>query len=277
MVYSPECPTSENPMLIGLMVDVSGSMMTSIHNHSGNSENRLEGLRNALNDFVAFGTILCEQKHTKLVLPLFRLFAYGFGFGNPLTALLGGNQMPVRDLFDLNDNGDSTISADKLASNWQSYASHIDGMKFEMFGSTPMLQAFHRVHERFHIERKRHPTFNPPILFVLSDGEPTDGSTSQVAAAAEAMKNDGVMIVSCYVTDENITESRKLYSEAMLSWPLGAKMMFDCASAIPQPSQFDRYLREFRWDIEPKARLFTQVNQSEVMSEFLKVILSPLQ
>ena len=78
--------------------------------------------------------------------------------------------------------------------------------------------------QRFHIERKRHPTFNPPILFVLSDGEPTDGSTSQVAAAAEAMKNDGVMIVSCYVTDENITESRKLYSEAMLSWPLGAKI-----------------------------------------------------
>ena len=53
--------------------------------------------------------------------------------------------------------------------------------------------------------------------------------------------------------------------------------MFECASPIPTPSPFERYLVEYDWNLEENARLFTQVNQSDVLSEFLNVVLSPLR
>ena len=115
-----------------------------------------------------------------------------------------------------------------------------------------------------------------PILFILSDGEPTDGSAESAISLANEIKQTGVLIVSCYVTSDDLTKPRQLYGSARQDWPQGAHLMFECASELPHGSPFESYMREFEWEIEPSGRLFTQVNQSEVLSEFMNVILSPL-
>ena len=145
-----------------------------------------------------------------------------------------------------------------------------------MFGATPMLEGVRVVTKRFQEERRNH-DFCGCILFLLSDGEPTDSSADQVVTAARELTSTDVVIVSCFVTNHDITSTRHLYGAAQREWPSEAKLMFDVASCIPVDSSFYTYLREHNWKLEPNARLFTQVNQSQVLSEFLQVLVSPLQ
>ncbi|MDA0166548.1 TIR domain-containing protein [Solirubrobacter ginsenosidimutans] len=140
-----------------------------------------------------------------------------------------------------------------------------------------MAEAFSTALARIGREHASRAYAPPPILFIVSDGEPTDASGDTIRAVAEEIRAADVVIVSCLLTDEDLTESRRLYGSPRPGWPRGARLMFECASQLPQRSPFDAYLIEHRWTVDPDARLFTQINQSEVLTEFSKVILSPLE
>jgi hypothetical protein len=140
-----------------------------------------------------------------------------------------------------------------------------------------MLEAFKLVQQRFVEERKKASFTNPPILFVLSDGGPTDGTPEEVLDVAQSLQESGVFVVSCYLTDQDIVDSKKLYGSSQANWPEAAKLAFAYSSVIPEASSFDMYFREFNWKTEKDARMFAQVNQTELMREFLQVVLSPLQ
>lgn len=270
-------PTRDNPMLIGLLVDVSGSMMSSIRSVSGPSKARLESFRDALDNLVEEGKKLCRDEANQEIIPLFQLFAYGFGFGNLVTILLGNKGPKVRDLLDIPGASDSTIAVDRLAEHWEQYKAHVRSLAKQMLGDTPMLEAVQIIKQRFAREREIRTITEPPILFVLSDGEPTDSGSDEVVKAFEELKASGVFVVSCYVTDIDVTHPRKLYNTPQSSWPEGARLMFQCASPIPKHSPFASYLQEYQWDVDQDAHLFTQINQSEILKEFLAVIISPLQ
>jgi hypothetical protein len=116
-----------------------------------------------------------------------------------------------------------------------------------------------------------------PVLFILSDGEPTDTRSAQITRQAGELKQEGVICISCYVTNKDIAQPRHLYGTPHSDWPEGTRLMFECASILPPKSPFESYLRENGWIIESDARLFTQINQSEILTEFLNVILSPIE
>ncbi|MDG4791784.1 hypothetical protein O7626_38880 [Micromonospora sp. WMMD1102] len=270
-------PTADRPMLVGLLADVSASMMTSIQNRSGAGGSRLDSLRTALDDLIASAAKHCVEGVGGRVSPRLRLFAYGFGFGNPLAFLLGDGGAKVRDLLDLDNGHPSAVGIDQLARNWTTYRDHISGLVPSMFGDTPMALAFREAEQRFRVELASGSYTRPPVLFVVSDGEPTDEPAAAVRKIADRLKAAGVTIVSCLLTDEDLTEPRRLYGAAQPDWPAGARLMFDCASVLPPGSPFDAYLTENRWPVEAGGRLFTQINQSEVLAEFSKVALSPLR
>jgi hypothetical protein len=79
------------------------------------------------------------------------------------------------------------------------------------------------------------------------------------------------------MTDADIAEPRRLYSTSSEDWPPAAELMFKCASILPRNSAFDAYIREFGWQIEPDSRLFAQINHSVVLSEFMRMVLSPFE
>ena len=147
-----------------------------------------------------------------------------------------------------------------------------------MFGDTPMGEAFRVAKCRFQSELAKRPYEKQmPILLVLSDGTPTDASAAEVIGIANSLRNMGILVVSCYVTDSNIMEPRHLYGNPKPYWADGASLMFDCASIVPPGSSFRSYLIELGWLIEENGRLFTQVGRSERLSEFMSIIISPLR
>ncbi|PNY34974.1 hypothetical protein C2E31_20575 [Rhodopirellula baltica] len=267
-----ETPTVDRPLLVGLLVDVSGSMTSSIRNSSGPSQNRLQSFQSALGNLAERAKALSGKESGDRV----KLFAYGFGFGNPLGAFFSTfSSPPVRDLLEGAARGSTTIGVNELANDWQRYKSHVEGLALKMFGATPMLEGVQTVAKRIAAEKKR---INPSgtVLFFLSDGEPTDSTPDAVVKAVESLRDDNTLVVSCYVTDNDITSPRSLYGDGHPDWPRDARLMFDAASILPNNTPFFDYLREHQWDLQNNARLFTQINQSEVLEEFLQVIIAPL-
>jgi len=264
-----ENPTENAPLLAGVLVDVSGSMTSAIQNKSGTSMNRLQSFQAALGGLANSVEQSAFSSGTEG--ETIQLFAYGFGFGNPLSFLFGSQGERVRDLLEVQPASPSTIGLRYLARNWETYKTHVESLALEMFGETPMLEAFRIARQRFATERKR---LQPSslVLLVVSDGEPTGATPQQVMDESLALKADGVTVVSCYITEKDLTIPRHLYGRAVSDWPVGARLMFDCSSELPQGSGFDGYLRENGWQIEDGARLFTQVNQSEVLAEFIGML-----
>ena len=112
-----------------------------------------------------------------------------------------------------------------------------------------------------------------PILFLLSDGEATDGNPVPLG---DPLREMGATIVSCFVGGHDTASPRTLFGSENPGWERGAKQMFNLASPVPLDSDFSTFLIQHGWKIEPHGRLFVQVNHSDVLEEFMNVVLSPL-
>jgi len=334
------------PLLIGLGVDLSGSMRGNIRNNFGGAMTRLEGFRRSLQETVAgiskdLGQFAQEKK------PPVDVFAYGFGLRHRLV--------PHADLFSLIKVGRDVVSpgeierlkekhtnevrrqyekkagqyggiadvarryfgsyvdqiersyrtqaetevknrvlaevADRVASRLQTMGETTltiqevvdfwdqSGQAFEeaeelIFGATPMCGALKEIKERFERELKQRPPETLATLFLLSDGEPTDGSPKDIL---EAIRGLGVTVVSCYVTDKDVAAPRTLYGHPLADWPREAQLMFDAASQVSDDSDFSNFLLRKGWSIYPDSKLFVQLNHTDVLNEFMDILALPLR
>jgi hypothetical protein len=299
------------PVLVGLGVDVSGSMRAGMRNNSGGGMSRLEGFRRSVQRTIE-GISKSIADHQSEERPPFDVFAYGFG--------LRHRTMPYADLFSLIKVSQEVISKEEIDRVTEKYArevrrqyeakasqysgladiarryslgSYVDGVArsyraeaeaevrdrvltdiadrlasslrvlgettlpinevaalwnqsgraFEqadqlIFGLTPMCGALKEIEKRFEKELKAHGPETLATLFLLSDGEPTDGSPKETAAA---IRDLGVTVVSCFVTDRDIAAPRTLYGQADGGWTEGARLMFDLASQLPDDSELVKF------------------------------------
>ena len=104
---------------------------------------------------------------------------------------------------------------------------------------------------------------------MISDGEPTDGDPSKDLSG---LREAGITIVACFVTNEDVTEPRTLVSSPDNGWGAGTRLMWDIASALDLSSPFARYLVEHGWTVAEGSRLFVQVNHSAVLKEFVSAV-----
>ncbi|MEH1826708.1 MAG: CHAT domain-containing protein [Nostoc sp.] len=273
----PISPTSDHPLLVGILVDVSWSMTTSIQNCDDKVQNRFEGFRESLHKVVNSTKEICQQEDSEHISPLLKLFTLGFGFGNPISFLLRGDSGDrVRDLLILQNTSESTTTISQLVNDWNLYERNIERISRSMFGDTPMGEALQKAEERLREEMSNNSYYKEPILFILSDGLPTDVSADEIIELTEQLKEKGIIIVSCYVTEKNLTKPRCLHGVSEKTWEEGAQLMFNCASVPVITSPFYSYFRELNWEIQENGRLFAQINETEFLEEFLKVIISPL-
>lgn len=201
-----------------------------------------------------------------------------YGFGGVVDSIADAAKDSVRERIvgEIGDQvlreataiGDSNLSAHELAEMFDTTPSGKDGRMIEhvLFGLTPMNAAANEIRARF--QRTSAKEYGQRTLLVISDGEPTDGDPSSVFTA---VKKDGVTIISCYVTDEDIAEPRVLTKAPLASWTKGARLMWESASEIDENSPFARYLLSEGWSLETGARLFVQVNHSDVLQEFIRI------
>jgi hypothetical protein len=326
--------------LIGIALDVSGSMQQSLGNARGPSRSRFESLREALQRaadqlrtpadsgsaaadirvFVyAFGMsagpgvvdLLSMVRGTKSVISPaeverikqryirearssysgfgsdlggLRSAASAFGFGGIVESFVAdfqteaegrirneiGHEIAQRVQESI---GPTTMTIEEFAGLWSANDASFEDAKELIFGSTPMRECLGEISGRFSDESKKLPKGTRTFLVIVSDGDPTDGDPLPVA---RSLREQGVTISSCYITDSDVVEPWSLPGTARQSWPKAAKLMFNIASTVDEHSPYTELLRGRGWRVEQDARLFTQVNQSEQLEEFLRAAMQQL-
>lgn len=204
--------------------------------------------------------------------------ARSFGFGHVVDSVAEAAKSSVKErivgeiadlvLHEAKQLGDVTLTAEGLANLFESSSFKSDDRVIEnvVFGLTPMKQAAMEIKNR--LDRAGSSQYDHRTLIVISDGDPTDGDPRGLFSS---ICDSGVTVVGCFVTKEDIADPRALVSSSKPSWSSGAKLMWDISSEIDETGSFARYLLTQGWSIEPKARLFVQVNHSDVLKEFVKI------
>jgi hypothetical protein len=207
--------------------------------------------------------------------------ARSYGFGGLVDSVTEAAKTSARDQIvaeigrlvvdEANRLGDSTLSAEDLSKLFHNSAVSADKRLLDhvIFGSTPMTAAATEIRDRFN--RMGSDEYTQRTLLVISDGVPTDGDPR---AVFEAMRNAGVNVVSCFVTDADLVDPRVVVGAPLPSWPEAARLMWDIASPLDESSSAAQYLLAQNWSIEQNARLFVQVNHSDVLKEFMRVAAS---
>ena len=137
-----------------------------------------------------------------------------------------------------------------------------------IYGATPLYQAIRTATKCF---EKNVSTFrsHKKLLFVLSDGDPTDGEdndSARIKEAATRLENAGVTVVGCFLTKSTMIQRRQLYSEMKTDWDQGAKFLFSLSSITTTQSIPRTMFVKRDWSIEVKnneTRLFLQVNHPD--------------
>jgi len=132
-----------------------------------------------------------------------------------------------------------------------------------IYGDTPLMKAMHHSVDLFSYKEFSN---HQKLLFILSDGMPTDGNDPPL----QTLSNLGVTIVSCFITNQKLSDPRHLYSIQDEHWQDPAKFMFRMSSTITT-QKIPRTLfvkRGWKIDIDNnETRLFFQVNHPDVIKD----------
>ena len=143
-----------------------------------------------------------------------------------------------------------------------------------IYGMTPFFRAIGEATALFH-----DPKFSShkKLLFILSDGIPTDLETTGLAGidgVISRFAEADVSVVSCYITDSARIEPKRLFSQEEPDWDLAAKIMFLLSSKIPTQSLPRTMFVKRDWTIDHtnnETHLFLQLNHPDNMREICEV------
>lgn len=133
-----------------------------------------------------------------------------------------------------------------------------------MFGSTPIDEALERSTHRFLDAANKS---KQKVLLIISDGE---YESSNPLYLADMLKSTGVTIVCCYISNKNIVS--ELISKFSSRWPEGAKTLFQMASTTEDNPDIAAQLEQNDIAIPDKAKLFIQVNHSDILGKLVDAL-----
>ncbi|XP_028392636.1 uncharacterized protein LOC114517178 [Dendronephthya gigantea] len=116
------------------------------------------------------------------------------------------------------------------------------------------------------------------ILFVLSDGEPTDGKnddTVQIEQITSQFRDAGVKVVTCFITRSTDIEPKRLYDKMENDWEPGAKFLFSLSSKVSTQLLPRAILAKREWTLDitnNETKLFIQINHPDNLREFCEII-----
>jgi hypothetical protein len=133
-----------------------------------------------------------------------------------------------------------------------------------IYGLTPLYESLEKatnLFEGFPSKRK--------LLFVLSDGQPTDGrnkGSNEMEKIRSKLENAGVKIVSCFIAGSTDIDPKRLYDEEQADWEPGATFLFSLSSEVPTQHLPRAILIKRGWTIDGtknETKLFMQVNHPD--------------
>lgn len=144
-----------------------------------------------------------------------------------------------------------------------------------IFGASVMGQALTQTFGRFQREMLMPKNKKlRPVLLVISDGEVID----QVDALpiTEKLKELGVIVICCFLANKNIGCPWVLRNRTCWFWPPDTKLMFSMASSVDDWPEFGKRLKDSRFVVKKRAKLFVQINHSEYLENVVNAVLLPL-
>ena len=149
----------------------------------------------------------------------------------------------------------------------------IDTIKLYIYGGTPMCKAMNQALSIFREVDKD----KAKVLFILSKGESGDGDPCPIA---QELKELGVSIVTCYLTDADIQQPKRLLDAEDPTWGSrgGQMALFEMSSTMKNTHTPVSYLVDAGWELplSGESRLFFQVNSLDVVNELCSIVISQM-
>lgn len=127
-----------------------------------------------------------------------------------------------------------------------------------IYGSTPMYEALCKTADIF----KKYSS-HKKLLFVLSDGEPTD---TVLPSVLETLKKSDITVVCCLIAQNSKVQPQMLYSVENSTWSPAAKFLFNLSSTISSQSLPRTVFIKKDWKIDisnNETKLFLQINHPD--------------
>ena len=143
-----------------------------------------------------------------------------------------------------------------------------------IYGSTPFFRSVREAIALFHDSKF---SSHKKLLFILSDGVPTDGEMTERAGIDRMISSfteADVTVVSCFVTNSTHIDPKRLFSKMEPDWNTGAKFMFSLSSKLSTQSLPRTMFVKRDWTIDitnNETHLFLQVNHPENLREACQV------
>ena len=143
-----------------------------------------------------------------------------------------------------------------------------------IYGGTPLYQS---IKEAIKLFQASSFTSHKKLLYILSDGEPTDGETTdrpRIDRLTSELDTAGVTVVSCFVTKSTEIYPKRLYSKEVPDWEPGAKFLFSLSSKVSTQSLPRTMFVKRDWTIDftdNETHMFLQVNHPDHLREGCEV------
>ena len=133
-----------------------------------------------------------------------------------------------------------------------------------IYGRTPLYESLEKATKLFEADASEN-----KLLFMLSDGYPTDGSykdSDKIKHVTSKLTEAGVTIVSCFITRSTDIHSKHLFDKMQSGWKPGAQFLFSLSSKVPTQHLPRAILVKRGWTIDVannETKLFIQVNHPD--------------
>ena len=186
------------------------------------------------------------------------LFAYGFGFDNPVSILSEKEEPAIKSLFKQKS---PIIKLGALIKDWKKQQAHLKSLAITAQGTSPLMTALEKVDEVFH-KASKETEYGLKVLIILSDGLASDAPDYSIAKQAEHLKKYDVVIISLHLSKQQSVKPKILHNRIDPSWDDGAKLLAECASEHESHDYIEPYLSENGWKVYPNGKLFMQISRA---------------
>ena len=143
-----------------------------------------------------------------------------------------------------------------------------------IYGGTPFYKSIEKAIKLFQTSSF---SSHKKLLFILSDGEPADGKTTdrvRIDRVVHELTKADVTVVSCFVTDSSQIDPKRLFSKMEPDWDPVTQFLFSLSSKVSTQSLPRTMFVKRDWTIDitnNETHLFLQVNHPEHLREGCEV------
>ena len=288
--------TEKSPLLVGCLFDLSKSMVTDT----------IIGMSKPvkfdyfISQLVFRISAFCKSEEAEDVLDKLFLFLYGYGFGDFKKQALNffekigmtssKNSLSIvptdriRNIF-----GETAVkyslpmtpSLSILNQNWSYYQKSIEGQLIDIgIKGSNLYEGLITVKREFE-KQLQQSFYKYPLLFVVTNGHFDDSTMADLIRVTNELKSMNVQIACILVDKFDVLNKHTLYDKQNENWTKEVKLLFQLSSEFPKASHFYSQIletaKENDWKVSNSAKLFFQLNQTEMINELIDMIFSPLK